>query len=147
MVRDGEEPQYASHLVSPRALYTHHGIYVGSGRVIHYSGFSRGVRRGPVEETSLEQFAQGHAIHIRRDTRLYFHGEIIARARSRLGENCYRLWTNNCEHFCTWVLRGERSSRQVDRLGAFPRVLLLLLRNCYLRIARHQRAIQASGRH
>lgn len=142
-LRAGEEPLLASHVVARRRFYTHHGIYVGRGRVIHYAGWSRGLRRGPVEETSLEHFAHGHPIHIRREARVFYHGEILSRARSRLGENHYRLLTNNCEHFCAWVLRGERSSRQVDRLGAISRALLLLLEGCYLGIARHQRAMHA----
>jgi hypothetical protein len=34
---------------------------------------------------------------------------------SRIGENNYRLLSNNCEHFCEWCLRGEHRSEQVDR--------------------------------
>jgi hypothetical protein len=35
------------------------------------------------------------------------------RARSRAGENCYRLLTNNnCEHFCEWCLRGKARGRR-----------------------------------
>ena len=41
---------------------------------------------------------------------------MIERARSRLGENRFRILTNNCEHFCAWVLRDERYSHQVERL-------------------------------
>ena len=38
-----EEPPPGAHLVSSsRRLYRHHGIYVGRGRVIHYSGFAYG---------------------------------------------------------------------------------------------------------
>jgi len=42
--------------------------------------------------------------------------EIVARARSRLGEDRYRLTTNNCEHFCHWCRNGEPASAQVERL-------------------------------
>jgi hypothetical protein len=31
-----------------------------------------------------------------------------------VGEDCYRLFTNNCEHFCEWCLRGEPRSYQVE---------------------------------
>jgi hypothetical protein len=41
---------------------------------------------------------------------------VVARARSRLGENRYRLTTNNCEHFCEWCLSGESRSEQVERI-------------------------------
>jgi hypothetical protein len=46
---------------------------------------------------------------------------IVERARSRLGENRYRITTNNCEHFCEWCLRGESRSEQVERWLAWPR--------------------------
>ena len=44
---------------------THHGIYVGQGQVVHYRGFSGGLRRGPLEEVSLSEFSEGHPIWIR----------------------------------------------------------------------------------
>ena len=40
----------------------HHGIYAGEGRVIHYSGFHRAFRRGPVEETTLSEFGRGRGV-------------------------------------------------------------------------------------
>src|SRR5262245_45142880 len=103
----GEEPPFAAHLVSPRALYTHHGIYLGQGRVIHYAGLACGLRRGPVEIVSLEDFAHGRGIRVRCDVRRFDGGEVVERARSRLGERRYRILSNNCEHFCAWALRGE----------------------------------------
>jgi hypothetical protein len=56
----GSEPPIGAHIVTRRQGYTHHGIYAGVGRVVHYAGLSRGLRRGPVEETSLSRFAAGH---------------------------------------------------------------------------------------
>jgi hypothetical protein len=41
-----------AHLVSPRRGYTHHGIYVGGGRVVQYGGLVQGLRRGSVEESA-----------------------------------------------------------------------------------------------
>lgn len=123
LLTPGEEPPLASHLVTPRALYTHHGIYVGNGRVIHYAGLAYGLRRGPVEDVSLERFARGHAIRVRHDTRSFDRGAVVERARSRLGECRYRILTNNCEHFCAWVLRAEWRSTQVDLFRTSPQVL------------------------
>lgn len=111
-----EEPPLAAHLVTPRTLYGHHGIYVGNGRVIHYAGLAHGWRRGPVEEVSLERFAQGRDIRVREDPPRFDRREVVERARSRLGERSYRILTNNCEHFCAWALRGESRSAQVERL-------------------------------
>jgi len=45
-----QEPPLGSHLVTPRRGYLHHGIYVGAGKVVHYSGFAHGLRRGPVKK-------------------------------------------------------------------------------------------------
>jgi hypothetical protein len=119
----GDEPPLASHLVTPRSLYMHHGIYVGNGRVIHYAGLAYGFRRGPVEQVSLERFAHGHTIRIRRGPQRFDSCEVVARALSRLGESHYRILTNNCEHFCGWALSDERRSWQVERLAALPRAL------------------------
>jgi hypothetical protein len=113
-----DEPPLAAHLVTPRAFYGHHGIYVGKGRVIHYRGFANGLRRGPVEEVSLAQFARGRSVRVRFDAARFDRTEIVARARSRLGECSYRLLTNNCEHLCAWALQAESRSTQVEFLRA-----------------------------
>ncbi len=111
-----------AHLVTPRRGYTHHGIYAGNGMVVHYAGFSRALRRGPVQRVPLQDFAAGRMVWIEPATLRACSGDEAARrACSRLGEDCYRLLTNNCEHFCDWCLYGEARSAQVDRLLAWPR--------------------------
>lgn len=119
----GDEPPVAAHLVSPRAFYEHHGIYVGNGCVIHYAGLTNRRWRGPVEEVSLADFANGHPVRIRHDQSLFACAEVVSRARSRLGERRYRILTNNCEHFCAWVLREDFRSAQVEQLRRVPRDL------------------------
>ena len=121
-----------AHMLTPRRGYTHHGIYVGRGRVVHYRGLSRGLRRGPVEEVSLSQFSRGNPIWISSlDTNDTNPQEVVRRARLRIGENRYRLLTNNCEHLCEWCIRGEPRSYQVDAVIAacrgMWRALLVLL--------------------
>jgi hypothetical protein len=117
-----QEPPVGSHLTSTRRGYCHHGIYVGNGRVVHYSGLSGGFWHcGPVEEVSLSQFSIGHAVRITEHPKsAYSPEEIVRRARSRLGENDYRLLTNNCEHFCNWCLNGVSHSAQVQRPLQLP---------------------------
>ena len=112
-----QEPPLGSHIVTPRRGYLHHGIYVGGGNVVHYSGYQHGLRKGPVEEISLESFRGSHPLWIKSNPSARFEGpNVVWRARSRLGENCYRLLTNNCEHFCEWCLFGEQRSYQVEAL-------------------------------
>ena len=116
-----QEPPLGSHLVTPRRGYLHHGIYVGARKVVHYSGFTHGLRRGPVEEISLSRFAAGHPVSVVSGMPPQFDGrEVARRARSRIGEDNYRLLTNNCEHFCEWCLRGRHRSYQIDACLAFP---------------------------
>lgn len=117
-----DEIPLGAHLVTPRRGYVHHGIYVGTGHVVHYMGLSAGWRSGPVEEVTLEQFASGHAVTIRSEAAAAFAPAAIAhRAKSRLGENRYGLLSNNCEHFSTWCVHGVARSAQVDRITAWPR--------------------------
>jgi hypothetical protein len=121
----GLEPKVGSHIVTPRRGYTHHGIYVGCGKVVQYGGLARGLRRGPVEEVDLTQFAQGRPIWVRVDaSRRFDREEVCRRARSRIGEDRYHLLTNNCEHFCEWCVRGEHRSYQVDEFVSRPWRLL-----------------------
>jgi hypothetical protein len=133
------EPPLGAHMVTPRRGYTHHGIYVGLGRVVQYGGLSRGLGRGPVEEVSLSQFAQGRPIWLRlEELRWPNRDEVARRARLRLGENRYNLLTNNCEHFCEWCVRGEHRSYQVDELiarylRAWHRLIELFSRTLLLR--------------
>jgi hypothetical protein len=119
LLAPAHEPPIGAHIVTPRRGYTHHGIYVGKGRVVQYGGFSRGLCRGPVEEVSLSQFARGREIRVRfEESRPFDPEEVICRARLRLGENRYHPLKNNCEHFCEWCVRGTPRSYQVDELTA-----------------------------
>jgi len=113
-------------LVARRRGYSHHGIYVGGGRVIHYAGLSRGWRRGPVEIVSFAQFSLGRDIWAKgTPTARYVGWQAAERALSRLGEDNYRVMTNNCEHFCTWCVDGASRSRQVEQWFAWPRAAAL----------------------
>ncbi|WP_368622214.1 lecithin retinol acyltransferase family protein [Paraburkholderia sp. BR13444] len=111
-----------AHVVTQRRWYTHHGIYAGNGKVIHYAGLSRSLRRAPVEEVSCDEFAGGHAIWVERTPDARYGGaDAVRRANQRLGEDRYRLMTNNCEHFCAWCLYGESRSGQIERLTSLAR--------------------------
>lgn len=113
------EPALGAHLETSRVGYNHHGVYVGDGKVVHYAGFCRRWRAGPVEEVTLFGFSVGHTIRIvEHPTCTYAPREIVDRARSRLGERDYRLLTNNCEHFCNWCIRGLSHSTQAERPAA-----------------------------
>ncbi|KAL3728041.1 hypothetical protein ACJRO7_032743 [Eucalyptus globulus] len=111
-------------------LYTHRGIYVGEGSVIHFT-------RTGVNKTSIDSFRQEdkelHSLH------LYAYGrplleywltrwgtctalagnaspeEVVNRARELYEGNGfgeYDLVNNNCEHFATFCRTSVRASAQ-----------------------------------
>jgi hypothetical protein len=87
-------------------------------------------RHGLIEVTALGNFAGRHPIRIGRVPTESLHGEdIVRRARSRLGERCYDVLENNCEHFCSWCQVGESRSTQVDLLLQQMRRVMRFVRN------------------
>ena len=124
-----EEFPLGAHLVTDRRWYTHHGVYVGAGQVIHYEGLSTTLRRGPVAKVGLDEFAHGHPVRVQGEADAAYSGiEVVARACSRLGEDAYDLVRNNCEHFCAWCVTGAPCSPQVERLLSDSRAVALAAR-------------------
>jgi hypothetical protein len=97
--------------------YQHYGVYIGNGNVIHFAsleGQDVSPENGIIHETNLEKFLNGRALQIDTSVKNNFSdNEIIQRARSRLGDKGYNLFTNNCEHFARWCVTGEHISYQV----------------------------------
>jgi hypothetical protein len=151
--RIGVEPEdllAGMHLIARRRRYTHHGIYLGGGRVVHYAGRIK-YPHGLIEEISLAEFSEGRAIQVQKlDSGRFNRHEVVRRARSRMGESRYDLLRNNCEHFCNWCWLGENRSFQVECLTAPLRLLcsaLLLLCSTYrsirrIRAATHQQSAE-----
>lgn len=106
-----------AHLIVKHFGYTHHGIYVGRGRVIHYSGFAHLFKKHPIEITTIDRFSHGKKIMVQHYSQPKFKGrKVVRRMRSRMHENNYHLIINNCEHLCTWAITGVESSPQVFRM-------------------------------
>lgn len=120
----GEQPPVGAHLIVPWLGFTHHGVYAGAGRVVHYGALMYDIIRKPVEEVSLEAFAEGRPVFVVEHAEVCFDAaEVVRRARSRLGEKRYRLFTNNCEHFVEWCLHDLPRSFQAETALAYPRLM------------------------
>lgn len=94
--------EIGDHLFVQRVGYTHHGLYIGNGRIIHYL-----LER--IKEDSLEVFADGSKIHRKDDTEspiIYSRDTVVSRAYKRYGEDNYNLLINNCESFVRWCRNG-----------------------------------------
>jgi len=144
-----QDPPLGAHLTTSRWGYNHHGVYVGHGRVVHYSGLSGYWQCGPVEEVPLFQFVDGHPARMVSHAESPFSPEeIVRRARSRLGENDYRLLSNNCEHFCNWCLSGIGRSAQVERRLQLPfRLLGAVLRRFQMKSPKPFLQLSADATH
>jgi len=77
-----------------------------------------------VEEVSLAEFSRGRRIRVRSHDGGYSIETVVARARSRLEEDGYRLLSNNCEHFCERCAHGRNRSLQIEQWLARPRRVL-----------------------
>jgi hypothetical protein len=106
-----------THIKVRRSLYWHHGIYIGSNRVVHHSGLFDNVFEGQVELISLTHFSKGCKVRVVKHKSSKLSGrEIVERANSCLGNDDYCVIRNNCEHFASWCSTGKKRSRQVDRI-------------------------------
>lgn len=113
------------HLITSRGWYAHHGIYIGNGKVIHYSGLADGLSTGTICEVSLAEFENGDPACIRHHHNALPPKAIVQRAKSRMGEDNYNLFSNNCEHFATWCVTGEHNSQQISQLAVSPGMVVL----------------------
>lgn len=128
--------RFGDHLKIKRRFYYHHGIYIGNNKVIHYAPPpGKGVVDGigirqifgidseintihitDLKYFELEQDAEATVIKYN-DAICYPPLRAVARAYSRIGENGYNLWGNNCIHFVEWcklVHHAEHGSKVWD---------------------------------
>ena len=100
-------------------LYWHHGIDLGDGTVVHYSGEPLNTRAACVCRVPLEAFLDGGELEVVAYPQDLRAAEaVVADALARLGERRYGVWWNNCEHFATHCKTGRRASGQVRRAAA-----------------------------
>ena len=106
-IKEGEY-DLAEHLFVRRGAYTHHGIYIGNGNVIHYSTSADEMIE--IHPVTLEEFSNGNTIYyLPRDKSplTYSKEEAVERAWRRVGEENYNLVINNCEQFVRWCRCGK----------------------------------------
>lgn len=103
------------HIRVKRLGYWHHGIDIGDGTVVHYSGEPGNKRDAQVRRTSIRAFLKGGRREVVRYKQSFTPDKVVRRALSRLGEAQYNLIFNNCEHFARWCKCGQTDSDQVRR--------------------------------
>lgn len=118
-------PKKGDHIRVSRGLYNHHGIYVTTDEVIHFTGDDADNvldwSKNEVIQSSVERFLLGGQLEVKvytDDERadLYPVPEIVQYARHCLGDRGYNLVFNNCEHFANMCTLGRFRSHQVERV-------------------------------
>lgn len=105
---------FGDHIYVKRGLYTHHGVDMGDGWVIHFSSADGTKSGASICWARIEVFAGNATVRVQAYGIRFGAEQAGERARSMLGQSGYDLFSNNCEHFATWCVTGEHSSAQVE---------------------------------
>ena len=133
-----------AHLVTPWLGFAHHGIYVGEGRVVHYGALMYDIIRKPVEEVSLESFAEGRPVFV------VEHGEACLDAMKRCAARA-RGWARNATG-CSPTTASTSSngacttcsrSFQAETALAYPRMMGERIERAALGLLRRIFAVRA----
>jgi hypothetical protein len=120
-----EDLSPGDHIYVKRLLYSHHGIYVGDGKVIHYTGEEKEKKDPSVRETDIDGFLKGGKLKKRNYKRRLSPSETVSLAKEHLSDEGYSVTLNNCEHLATYCATGNKKSNQVRKaVVVFPGVTL-----------------------
>mmetsp|Transcript_43295 Transcript_43295/g.122716 ORF Transcript_43295/g.122716 Transcript_43295/m.122716 type:complete len:144 (-) Transcript_43295:660-1091(-) len=95
----------------------HHAIYVSPDEVIHYARDDGSKHKAHVDTWTLERLLREYGatdvylISYKHPT--FTNGEIVERARSRIGKGEYNVFFNNCETFAYWCHTDKERSDQM----------------------------------
>lgn len=118
-----EKLEIGDHIRVKRPYYYHHGVYVGDGMVIHFTGEQNDSISEPekvlVRKTTIEFFANGTIVE---KAKLSFlekrHAKnrkiVVEEAEKAVGEGNYDFLHNNCEDFANKVCYNKKLSSQID---------------------------------
>uniref|UniRef100_A0A1B8Y5V6 LRAT domain-containing protein n=1 Tax=Xenopus tropicalis TaxID=8364 RepID=A0A1B8Y5V6_XENTR len=92
--------------------YSHWGVYVGDGNLVH-------LQHGKVLEQSVASVAKGSKYRVNNSYDKYYEPRrkdvIVAMAKQHVGQKMtYNLCKSNCEHFATLMRYGVAFSKQVE---------------------------------
>jgi len=111
--------KFGDHIKVKLDSFYHHGIFVSDNEVIHFCSegkFSILSKNLEIQSTSIEVFAQGNKIQIVEYTDRYNSEKTVQLARKSIGNKDYDLSYNNCEHFVTRCISGNKQSKTIEKL-------------------------------
>ena len=113
------------HIRVKRPLYYHHGIYVGEGKVIHYSGKDGDSVERPelveVIESDMDFFLQDGIAEVAKPSlkeSLYCRSkkECVKLAKEALGRRGYNFLHNNCETLANECAYRKTLTSQIEEI-------------------------------
>lgn len=105
------------HIKVDRGAYYHHGIDVGDGTVIHFTGEPTRKSNARIKRTSLTEFLADEEDYWVISYKYSASPEVVVqRAIDYLNKGDYFLLTDNCEHFATYCKTGRWESNQVKEM-------------------------------
>lgn len=105
------------HVKVRRYGYSHHGIDLGDGTVVHLSGEPLRPGDACVCRVSMEDFLCGGQLRVVEYPADAREAEkVVAAALAQLGSVGYDVWSNNCEHFAVHCKTGRKHSHQIRRV-------------------------------
>lgn len=106
------------HIKVNRIAYFHHGIDIGDGTVVHFTGGPENKIDAEIKRTSMEYFLNGGQLEIVEYSKAKSSDEVVQEALRHGGEVGYNLIANNCEHFARYCKTGDFKSEQVENAVA-----------------------------
>jgi hypothetical protein len=99
-----------------KGLYWHHGIDIGDGTVVHYSGEPLRWVEACICQVSMDVFLRGgDPVVVKHRGAARPPADVVKEALSHVGEQGYNLFERNCEHFACYCQTGRWKSRQVRK--------------------------------
>lgn len=120
------------HLEVNRGGFYHHGIDLGNGEVVHFTGDPLNKFDAQVSRELITDFAGRGSPRVVSYSGEVMHPDhvcVIAPGQWQNRKRGYSLFTNNCEHLATYCKTGVARSKQVENffkaLGQRIRMVLL----------------------
>lgn len=105
-------------------LYYHHGIDIGDGTYVHYSGEPMEKQEAEVKRTTSSLFLRDGEKEIVRYSYCKTADEVVSTALMHVGDKEYNLFTDNCEHFARYCKTGQWKSEQIrDKSSVFAETI------------------------
>lgn len=117
-----EKLEKGDHIRVKRQYYFHHGVYIGDGMVIHFTGEQNDSIMDPknvlVRKTTIEFFANGSIVEKAKpgffEKRFVKNVDTIVHdAENAVGEGEYDFLHNNCEDFANRICYTKNLTSQV----------------------------------